>query len=146
MTNTVVKLWVAWGTFTLGLAGCAAGSARAGGSTWVRPWIGTLRVENRSADHIALRLGGLRVATLTPGRSCVMIPLAGGELLLELDPLAGAAWRAPPVRAVESLHWQLDIGPGEQLEHDVLSLRPAPGPCAPASGSLRNLDSGRDGQ
>ena len=94
-------------------------------------WIPTLLVENASGDHITVRLNGFRLGTATGGRSCIQIPQLVGQIRLEFDPVGTDPQLAWPVYLEESSHWRVSIEPGDRLEYDLSSLRPAEGSCRP---------------
>ncbi len=91
--------------------------------------IPTLLVENNSGDHIAVRLNGFRLGTVTAGRNCIQIPQTVGEIVLEFDPLGARPQFTLPVYVGESLHWRVRLGPGDRLKYDLGSLTPAESSC-----------------
>ena len=92
-------------------------------------WTPTLLVENASGDHITVRLNGFRLGTATGGRNCMLIPQVVGQIRLEFDPVGMDPQLAWPVYLEESSHWRVSIEPGDRLEYDLSSLRPAEGSC-----------------
>ncbi len=91
--------------------------------------IPTLLVENASGDHITVRLNGFRLGTATGGRNCLLIPQIVGQIRLEFDPVGMDPQLAWPVYLEESSHWRVSIEPGDRLEYDLSSLRPAERSC-----------------
>ncbi len=92
-------------------------------------WIPTLLVENASGDPITVRLNGFRLGTATGGRNCMLIPQVVGQIRLEFDPVAMDPQLSWPVYLEESSHWRVSIEPGDRLEYDLSSLRPAERSC-----------------
>jgi len=124
-----------WERIVTGLAMVASSASAC--ATAREPWDGpvpehwgpTLLVESAAADHIAVRVNGLRVGTVTRGRNCLALPASSGSLVLDFT-ARGEGARAPePIHLVPGGHWRLSIEASGRLERDVLTLTPVAIAC-----------------
>ncbi len=75
-------------------------------------WRPTLLVHNRSGELVVQRAGGRRIATVTPGASCVHLPQLHGRILLEVRSVADRPGRTWEVNLDEATHWRAELRPG----------------------------------
>ena len=92
-------------------------------------WIPSLLVENASGDPITVRLNGTTLGTATAGRSCLLIPLNVGEIVVEFVPAGMDPLLAWPVHLDDSRHWRVSVGTNGTLKQDLSSLTPAESTC-----------------
>lgn len=118
-----------------GVLGWTAGCVPPGRAGAAAPegWSPTLLVESASVEHVAVRVNGLRVGTITRGRSCIRIPAVSGSVRLDFVSLSGRASAPEPLYLTPGSHWRLVLGPGSKLGRDVQSLGRVDRGCAPGS-------------
>ncbi len=95
--------------------------------------IPTLLVDNVSGDHFTVRLNGLTLGTAGAGRSCLLVPMEVGDVVLEFVPVGMDPQLARPVQLGQSLHWRVEVGRRTTLGHDLFSLKPAASSCQTSS-------------
>jgi len=94
-------------------------------------WVPTLLVVSAAADHVAVRVNGFRVGTVTRGRSCVRLPAISGSLRVELVSLSGRATAPEPLLLAPGAHWRLELGPDGRVARDILALASTEEGCLP---------------